>query len=361
MDVNIVVDLGDDIGTAVPVLGVGGSDNAYESTPLPSNPPANANKPDPTSGVYEKKERVKTSKVWNDFKFVVIGGIKKIQCNWCKRLFSVSKSSYTSTIGRHLSKCVKYVEFTNNKKQKTLTLELSETYGVGNLSDFSFCEKNVRELASHIVLFYEYIFNFMEHEIFNKFLRVCTHFWKKISRTTVKNNCISTYNVEKMKLKTLLCAVESVSITTDMWTFSQRASYMVVTYHFIDFDWVLQRRILNFYNVPPPHSGVVIVDALRSCFEKWGIVNKVFKIIGDNAKSNDVAIRILRDDFELSGVLPTGVGGRLFHVSCCAHVTNLLMQAGLAEIVDIIDYVRQGIKYIVALVSRLKQFSDIAR
>jgi hypothetical protein len=48
----------------------------------------------------------------------------------------------------------------------------------------------------------------------------------------------------------------------------------------------------------------------------------------DNAKENDTAIRILKDDFELREVLP--IGGRLFHVRCCAHITNLLVQVRLA-------------------------------
>ena len=76
-----------------------------------------------------------------------------------------------------------------------------------------------------------------------------------------------------------------------------------------------------------------------------GNLDKVFTITIDNASANGFAIDILKDDFKLRGGLP--IGGLLFHVWCCAHITNLLMQAGLAEIWDIIDSVRQGIKYIV--------------
>jgi secreted Zn-dependent insulinase-like peptidase len=55
------------------------------------------------------------------------------------------------------------------------------------------------------------------------------------------------------------------------------------------------------------------------------------------------------------------VGGRLFHVWYCAHITNLLVQSGLAEIKDIIDDVRQCIKYIVAAESRINVFREIAK
>jgi len=89
---------------------------------------------------------------------------------------------------------------------------------------------------------------------------------------------------------------------------------MVVTCNFVDSDWFLQKRVLNFCNVPPPYSGVVIVDALRKCFGDWGIQDNVFTITVDNAKANDIAIRIHKDDFELREILP--IGGRLFHVRC---------------------------------------------
>jgi hypothetical protein len=60
-------------------------------------------------------------------------------------------------------------------------------------------------------------------------------------------------------------------------------SYMIVTCHFVDSDCFLQKRVLNFCNVPHPHSGVVIVDALQKCFGDWVIEDKVFTTTVDNA------------------------------------------------------------------------------
>lgn len=74
------------------------------------------------TSAYEKKQRQKTSKVWDDFSQIEVLGVKKSLCNWCKMLFAVYISSYTSTLGTHLVVCVKYVE-SNNKKQKHLTYD----------------------------------------------------------------------------------------------------------------------------------------------------------------------------------------------------------------------------------------------
>ncbi|KAA8515070.1 hypothetical protein F0562_018143 [Nyssa sinensis] len=145
-----------------------------------------------------------------------------------------------------------------------------------------------------------------------------------------------------------------------MWKSSnQKNGYMVVTGHFIDSDWKLQKRVLNFFHMPPPHSGVIVVDALQKCFIELGIEDKVFTITVDNAKYNDVALRILKDNFTLKKKLC--FGGRIFHVHCCAHIINLLVQDGIKEVKGIVDIVREGVKYLITSDSRMIQFSDIAK
>jgi hypothetical protein len=114
-----------------------------------------------------------------------------------------------------------------------------------------------------MVLLHKYPFKMIEHELFNKFMKACTPYWKKISCATVKCDCTATCNIKKKKLKTLLSSIDWVNITADMWTSSQSVSYMVVTCHLVDSNWLLQKRILNFCNVPHPHSGVIITNALR--------------------------------------------------------------------------------------------------
>ena len=47
--------------------------------------------------------------------------------------------------------------------------------------------------------------------------------------------------------------------------------------------------------MPPPHSGVVIFDAIFKSLLDWGIENKVYTITLDNANNNNAAVRILKD------------------------------------------------------------------
>jgi hypothetical protein len=95
-------------------------------------------------------------------------------------LFSIGKFSTTSTLSRHLTSCVRFVEKNSLKKQKTLSFEPSDDNdGFRTLTNFNFNDKRVRELSTHMVLLHEYPFNMIEYELFNKFMKAYTPYWKK--------------------------------------------------------------------------------------------------------------------------------------------------------------------------------------
>ena len=109
--------------------------------------------------------------------------------------------------------------------------------------------------------------------------------------------------------------------------------------------------------MPPPHSGVVIFDAIFRSLLDWGLENKVYTITLDNANNNNAAVRILKDAIKRLLML----GGKIFHVCCCAYIINLLVQDGLSEIETVIENVRESVKYLIASKARLIKFGGIAK
>ncbi|XP_074352561.1 zinc finger BED domain-containing protein RICESLEEPER 2-like [Apium graveolens] len=140
---------------------------------------------------------------------------------------------------------------------------------------------------------------------------------------------------------------------------SEKIGYMVVTGHWIDSNWNLNMRVLNFCNVPPPHSGFIISEALFKCLDEWGIIDKIGTLTVDNAAANDVALRYLKQTFSVRRSL--SIEGKMFHARCCAHILNLCMQDGLNPTEDIVDKVRDGVKYIAASESRRIKFAEISK
>ena len=83
----------------------------------------------------------------------------------------------------------------------------------------------------------------------------------------------------------------------------------------------------------------------------WGIYGKIFSLTLDNSTSNDSMQNILKERLNLqNGLL---CDGDFFHVKCCAHILNLIVQEGLK---DTLYKIRESVKYVKDLEGRLRQF-----
>ncbi|KAJ0771535.1 putative HAT dimerization domain, ribonuclease H-like superfamily, hAT-like transposase, RNase-H [Helianthus annuus] len=149
-----------------------------------------------------------------------------------------------------------------------------------------------------------------------------------------------------------------ISLTSDCWTSNQTIGYMCLTAHFVDCDWKLNKCIIGFNELAPPHSGEVISDAILECLIKWGIQDKIGTVTLDNASNNDRAAAILMHNFRVKEKLH--FEGLFFHVRCCAHILNLVVQDGLGTIELCISKIREGVKYLKNSSGRLLKFGEIA-
>ena len=113
------------------------------------------------------------------------------------------------------------------------------------------------------------------------------------SRFTIARDCFSLFVEEKNKLRALLASeCQRVSLTTDTWTSIQNVSYLCLTTHFIDSNWNVHKRILNF-SIVKSHKGINISNIVDLCMEEWDL-SKVMCITVDNASSNDIAVQQLK-------------------------------------------------------------------
>ena len=79
--------------------------------------------------------------------------------------------------------------------------------------------------------------------------------------------------------------------------------------------------------MPPPHIGFELCKKVFVFLNDWGIENKIFSITLDNAFANDVLQKTLKSQLVLQKGLVCD--GEHFHVCCCAHILNLIVQEGL--------------------------------
>ncbi|XP_038996294.1 zinc finger BED domain-containing protein RICESLEEPER 2-like [Hibiscus syriacus] len=182
--------------------------------------------------------------------------------------------------------------------------------------------------------------------------------WNSVSRVTIRSDSFKVYEVEKKKLKALLKKVDQIGLTTDLWKSKpQKIEYMVLTAYFVDLDWKLQKRVLNFVHLSPPRKGVNIADCILTCLKEWEIEDKVFTIKVDNVSESDYCIKILKDNFATNGRLLCC--GKIFHFRFCVHILNIMVQHGLQQVQCIIEKVHDTVDFLNASYVRLKRFGEL--
>ncbi|XP_044464084.1 zinc finger BED domain-containing protein RICESLEEPER 2-like isoform X2 [Mangifera indica] len=302
--------------------------------------------------------------------FVNVGDAKSNVFKYCKRRLKLQKAKATTHLTRHMTQCV------NKKKalgknvvvgEQTIlcfqpsNLELPNCFSTSTVlkTSMKYEHSKVRKALAHLIMTAELPINIVERVEFNNFCRVLQPLYEKVERKQVKTDCFRVYQAESVRLKKTFEEITRISITTDLWkSDTQNIEYMIITAHWVDQSWSLNKRLINFVHLPPPRRGIDIASTIFECLKSWEIHNKVQTITMDNASANDSCIKRLKEDFEMQR--PLLCDGKLFHVRCTAHIVNLLVQDGVAVIKPIIDNIRESVKFIRASEARQKIFSNIA-
>jgi hypothetical protein len=109
--------------------------------------------------------------------------------------------------------------------------------------------------------------------------------------------------------------------------------------------------------VDPPHTGVVIAQAVFECMVEWKTEDKVTTITLDNATNIDTAVTNLKAKLLARKNLVFDHG--YFHIRCAAHIVNLVVNDGLQPIDNLIPCLRNTVKYFKRSPSRMYKFVEV--
>jgi hypothetical protein len=79
------------------------------------------------------------------------------------------------------------------------------------------------------------------------------------------------------------------------------------------------------------------------CFKSGGLIKRFFFLTLDNASTNDSCVEKLKPKLNMKNALLSE--DEFFHICCCTHILNLIVQDGLKEIIDAIQKIRYSVKY----------------
>ncbi|KAK2436004.1 zinc finger BED domain-containing protein RICESLEEPER [Trifolium repens] len=291
-------------------------------------------------------KRVRRSNVRKHFtKIGKVDGGQKCTCNGCRGMFSCGGS--TSHLKRHIKLCHKIP----NSDDEELMLDDEETL----LKKWQFDDKAYRDSLARSIIRHDLPFSYAEYDAVLATNKILNPDFVPICRNTAKTDCMLVFSSEKERLKSVLASIPGrVCLTSDVWTVVTTQGYMTVTAHYVDQDWKLNSKLLSFCHLDNAHTGVELSGKLFGALKDWGIDRKIFSLTLDNASSNDNMIKKLKQRLNLQDALLCK--GKYFHVRCCAHILNLIVQDGLKAAGDALHKIRESVKYVKASEGRLREF-----
>ena len=103
---------------------------------------------------------------------------------------------------------------------------------------------------------------------------------------------------------------------------------IILVVHFVDDDWILQKRIIGFRCLDVKHIGQNIDDRITTVLFEWKLENRIIAFTLDNASANNCAIEIIRP-------FVSGHHDKLLHQICACHIINLIIKSGENTLIDI--------------------------
>ncbi|XP_026430913.1 zinc finger BED domain-containing protein RICESLEEPER 2-like [Papaver somniferum] len=260
--------------------------------------------PAPVSGEKEHKLR---SDVWEYFDLIKYkDGSMKGVCKACKVGYKYdSQKGGTSSMKRH--KC------RERHSQYIWQMILSAKNGQLSSRARKIDQMKFQDLISELLIARNVPLDLVEWKEFRDICAYLNEDAKPIARNTGKADIVKKHNARKEVIRNILTLAPCrMCLTSDMWTSVTTTGYISLTVHFLDQNWELNKYLLNFFELPPPHTGENLSAKLFAMIEDWGIEEKVSNITLDNAANNGACARTMQSRLVANKILFNK--GKYFHI-----------------------------------------------
>jgi hypothetical protein len=271
------------------------------------------------------------------------------ECQECKREgkkvvpYKTEVGGGTRTLIRHLASA-HGITRKGRLQQTQVQTQIAGFAEPGTGMPVRYTQDNMINEMADFVISRELPFTFGEtRELERMNRRALNASYRPVNNDTLTRRTIKRFYKSKQKLINELANFRGrVCLTSDCWTCPHtHDSFMCVTVHWIDTNWVLQKRIIAFDLFNENHTGANICARVKSTMDEYKIEKKLFSISFDNATANNKCI-----EFAITNWPHLLLGGRLLHVRCCAHIINLSAQEGLQYLNPLLGPIKQCIYWI---------------
>ncbi|KAJ0799774.1 putative transcription factor/ chromatin remodeling BED-type(Zn) family [Helianthus annuus] len=161
---------------------------------------------------FTKKRRKHTSSVWEHFREITLkNGTSIHECIHCGEKVKKYQDGTTTPMKRHIDQYCPKLKVVDKGQLKLKVLH-GKFVSSSTVQDWKFDNARMREVIAHMIMIHELPFNFVEYEIFNVVMKEANPAFIKISRTTAKQDCFSSYEIFLKSMSTLIKSLVLVLI-----------------------------------------------------------------------------------------------------------------------------------------------------
>lgn len=344
----------------------------------------------PNEATTKKPKRL-TSVVWNHFERVRKADICYAVCVHCNKKLSGSSNSGTTHLRNHLMRCLKR---SNHDVSQLLSAKRRKKEGAVAITSISYDEEQRKEeymkplavkfndepkhdeiftlgssrfdndrsqldLARMIIL-HGYPLSMVDHVGFKVFVKNIQPLFEFTPTDSIEHSCMEIYGKEKQKVKETLSRLHGrINVAVERWSSAENAEYLCLTARYIDGDWKLQKRILNFMTLDSSHTEDMLSEVIVNSLVDWDVHSKLFAVTFDDFSAADDIISKIREHIcQNTSLLGTS---HLFDVRSIAHVLTVMVQDVTAKLHGVIQKIRGSIRYIKSSQKILGEFNEFAR
>jgi hypothetical protein len=250
---------------------------------------------------------------------------------------SAKSSSGTSHLIRHLELCPAKKE----KERTSRTQSLLKYNADGSVVHWEYSPSLARTELCRLIARLDLPLCFGESSAFQEYItRAHNPRFIKSSRQTTARDLIKLFNDRAEELIGALKSVSSVALTSDIWSGKAKEDYISVVARFVNSDWCIEKRLLAGLRPIEVATGYNIVERVQMIADDYGITDKIFAIVLDNASSNKTAMDVLKPLFSgyIGKLIPLlsrneyDLSAIFLHQSCACHIINLIVKSCLKRL-----------------------------
>jgi BED zinc finger len=127
--------------------------------------------------------------------------VRKTRCNHCRRVYNLTATGSTSRLLRHVDSCYG-IKMVKRKSKLMINFQGSNQVDCEVIRESGvYVQMKCREIIAKMIIAHEFPFMFVEYQWFNILMKYNNLLYQRVSKTTIKNDCIKIFESEKEKIK----------------------------------------------------------------------------------------------------------------------------------------------------------------